>query len=195
MAFTRSFLKSLALTDEQLQAVMEEHVAVTDALKQYKADAERLSEVQKELDDLKKSTADYESIKQQYADEKKAFEDFKRNVEAENARAKTRDAYKALLKAQNIDDKRIDAILKVTNFDEKKLGKDGKFENESDLVSAIKSEWNDFIVTKEERGAEIETPPANTGGKKLTKDDIMKIKDTAERQKAIAENPDLFNIG
>lgn len=195
MAFTRSFLKSLALTDEQLQAVMEEHVAVTDALKQYKADAEKLSEVQKELDDLKKSTADYESIKQQYADEKKAFEDFKRNVETENARAKTRDAYKALLKAQNIDDKRIDAILKVTNFDEKKLGKDGKFENESDLISAIKSEWNDFIVTKEERGAEIETPPANTGGKKLTKDDIMKIKDTAERQKAIAENPDLFNIG
>ena len=38
------------------------------------------------------------------------------------------------------------------------------------------------------------TPPPGNGGKTLTKDDIMKIKDTQERQKAIAENPALFGL-
>lgn len=194
MAFTRNFLKSLGLTDEQIQSVIEEHTSVTDALKKYKEDAEKLPVVQKELDDLKKDTADYEAIKKQYADEKQAFEEFKKNVDSEKALNNVKSAYKALLKANNVDDKRIDSILKVTDFTEKKLNKDGKFENEKDLNEAIKTEWKDFIVKTETRGAEVETPPANNGGNKLTKADIMKIKDTEKRQQAIADNPELFGI-
>jgi len=37
------------------------------------------------------------------------------------------------------------------------------------------------------------TPPGGTGGKTLTKEDILKIKDPGERRKKMAEHMDLFN--
>ena len=197
MAFTRKFLKTIGLTDEQIESVMEEHVAVTDGLKAqvntFKGDAEKLPEIQKELDDLRANTADYDDWKNKYTTEHDAFEQYKSGVEKERTESRVKNAYKALLKAQNIDDKRIDSIIKVTDFTEKKLDKDGKFEHESDLVESIKNEWKDFVVTTENRGAPVSLPPANTG-KAITKEEIMKIKDTNARQKAIADNPELFGI-
>ena len=57
MALTRKLLKGMALTDEQVDTIIEAHTETTDGLKnqlsQYKADAEKLPGVQKELDDLK----------------------------------------------------------------------------------------------------------------------------------------------
>ena len=198
MAFTRKFLKTIGLTEEQIESVMEEHVSVTTGLKDqinlYKENAEQLPSVQKDLNDLRTNTADYAELKKKYEDEHKAFEDFRKKAEEAEALSKVKSAYKALLKAQNVDDKRIDAILKVTSFADKKLGNDGKFENESALSESIKKDWSDFIVRTEEKGANVSTPPANTGAKALTKEDIMKIKNTEERQKAIAENPELFGI-
>lgn len=38
-----------------------------------------------------------------------------------------------------------------------------------------------------------DTPPGGTGGKTLTKEDILKIKDPGERRKKMAEHMDLFN--
>lgn len=161
MAFTRNFLKSLGLTDEQVQAVVEEHTAVTDSLKRFKEDAEKLPSVQKELDDLKESTKDYDEWKKKYNDEHSAFEDFKKNIETESTLNKMKNAYKALLKANNVDEKRWDAIIRVTDFSEKKLDKDGKFTDESKLVDSIKSEWGDFVVTSGAKGTGVENPPAN----------------------------------
>ena len=196
MAFTRKFLKSMGLTDEQVDSIMEEHVLVTDGLKEqvqlYKKDAERLPKVQKDLDDLKANTADYDEWKKKYEDEHTAYEGFKKNVEETEKANKVKSAYRALLKAQNIDEKRIDSILKVTNLAEKKLGEDGKFEDEKSIAESIKAEWKDFIVSTEERGTPVETPPANSGKQKPTKDEIMSIKDTEARQQAIAENIELF---
>ena len=200
MSITRRFLKGIGITDEQADAIIEAHTSVTermqaeiDGLKPFKADAEKLSTVQKELDEATKKIADYEDVVKKYKDEVKAFEDFKKDIENQNSLNKVKDAYKALLTANNVDSKRIDTILKVTDFSNKSLNDKGKFENEKDLVDAIKTEWGDFIVTTEQRGAPVETPPANTGSK-MTKADIMKIKDTEARQKAIAENPELFGI-
>lgn len=205
MSISRKLLRTMGLTDEQQETIIEENAKTIESIKSendklrdenasLRKSAEQLSVVQKELDDIKQSTADYEAIKKQYEDEKQAFEDYKKNIETENAMNKVKSAYTALLKANNVDDKRIDSILKVTDFTEKKLNKDGKFENEKDLNEAIKTEWKDFIVKTETRGAEVETPPANNGGNKLTKADIMKIKDTEKRQQAIADNPELFGI-
>ena len=199
MAFTRKYLKSIGLTDEQLESVMEEHVAVTEGLKEqvnsFKADAERLAGVQKELDDLKANTADYDEWKKKYTAEHDAFEDYKKKVVETDKASKVKAAYKALLKAQNVDDKRIDSILKVTNLDGKKLNSDGKFDDEDTIVKSIKDEWGDFIVTVKEKAADdVSKPLNNSGGKKLTKEEIMKISNASERQQAIAENPDLFGI-
>ena len=59
------------------------------------------------------------------------------------------------------------------------------------LVENIKKEWAEFIVKSTEKGAQVGNPPAN-GGKALSREEILKIKDTSERQKAIAENLSAF---
>ena len=196
MSITRKFLTALGIEADKIDEIITAHTETVDALKterdKFKVDAEKLPVVQKELDDLKTSTADYEDLKKKYADEHQAFEDFKKDIETTNNLNKVKDAYKALLVANNVDNKRLDTILKVTDLSSKTLNKDGKFDDEKSIVDAIKSEWGDFIVTTESKGAKVETPPTNSGSKALSKEEIMKIKDSAERQKAIAENIDLF---
>ena len=84
--------------------------------------------------------------------------------------------------------------MKVSDVDAIEFDDDGKIKGADDLTKSIKSEWADFITTTETKGAETPTPPSNNGGGKMSKADIMKIKDTSERQKAIIENHELFGI-
>lgn len=57
MALTRKLLKGMGLTDEQVDTIIEAHTDTVDGLKadvtRYKADAEKLPGIQKQLDDLK----------------------------------------------------------------------------------------------------------------------------------------------
>ena len=194
MAFTRSFLKALGIDEEKIEAIMSEHVTVTDAIKKqrddYKAEADKLPELQKQLEASKGG----EDFKKKYEDEHKAFEDFKTKTAQDAEAAKVRAAYRKLLVEEKIGEKRLDTILKVTDFTKMKLDKDGKLENEAELRKAIGDEWGEFRTTVSERGAKVETPPKSDGGK-MTKEEILKITDTAARQKAIAENLDLFQKG
>ena len=193
MAFTRSFLKASGLTDEQITAVMEEHVTVTDALKKerdgYKEQAEQAADLQKQLDDIKGG----EDFKKKYEDEHKAFEDFKKKTADDAEAARVQAAYRSLLVDEKIGAKRIDSIIRVTDFSKMKIGKDGKLEGEDGLRKAIAEEWGEFKTTVTERGATVEKPP-QTGKSTMTKDEIYAIKDTAQRQKAIAENHELFGF-
>ena len=201
MSLTRSFLKSIGVEAEKVEAIIEAHAEVInrmqaeiDELKPFKVDAKKLPSVQKELDEAKKTIEESEDWKKKLEEEKKAFEEFKKEVEAKDTLNAVKDAYKAILKANNVDDKRFDAILKVTDFSELKLNDKGKFDNEKELAEAIKADWKDFIVNTGSKGEHVETPPAGNGGNLKTKEDIMKIKNASERQKAIAENPQLFGI-
>ena len=193
MAFTRSYLKSIGLTKEQEDAVMEEHVSVTDALKQqrdaFKADAEKVPALNQQIAALEAE----KGYKKKYEDEHTAHEALKQKIVDDEAAAKVKAAYRQLLTEEKISEKHLDAVLRATDFSGIKLGKDGKLENENDLRENAKKEWGDFIVTTSERGAHVSTPPA--GGKAVkTKEEIFAIKDTAERQKAIAENHELFGF-
>lgn len=57
MALTRKYLKAMGLEDDKIDQIIEAHTEVTTAIKadadRYKADAEKLSEVQAELDSLR----------------------------------------------------------------------------------------------------------------------------------------------
>ena len=193
MAFTRNFLKSTGLSDDQITAVIEEHTAVTDALKKerdgYKEQAEKAADLQKQLDDL----ANGEDFKKKYEDEHTAFEDFKAKTASDAEAANVRSAYRKLLAGEGISEKRLDAILKVTDFSGMKLDKDENLEKADELKKAINSEWGEFKTTVTERGATVEKPP-QTGKSKMSKEEIYAIKDTAQRQKAIAENHELFGF-
>lgn len=193
MGFSRSFLKATGLSDEQITAVMEEHTAVTDALKSqrdsYKEQAEKAADLQKQLEALQSG----EDYKQKYEDEHKAFEDFKNKTAQDAETAKIRAAYRKMLADEGISEKRLDSILRITDFSKMKLDKDGNLDKADEIRKSINSEWGEFKTTVTEKGAVVEKP-LQTGKATKTKEEIFAIRDTAERQKAIAENHELFGF-
>lgn len=125
---------------------------------------------------------------------KTEYDNYKNEQEAKETRIQKQDAYKEILKKIGIPEKRFAVILKTVDLDELKLT-DGKLTNEESIMKSAKEEWSDFIVQTKETGVDSAKPPANNGGKStMTKQEIMAIKDTVERQKAIAENHELFGF-
>lgn len=194
MALTRAFLKGMNLTDEQVSAIIEAHTESIDGIK---ADRDKYKAEAKEVADLKSKLKGFEGAddwQKKFTDEHKAFEDYKKDIANKEKLATVQNAYKALLKESGVDEKRIDSIIKVTDFSGLKLGDDGKFEKPEELTKKIKEDWSGFIVEKRTEGANVQNPPASKGASKMTKEQIMSIKDGAERRKAIAENPELFGL-
>ena len=162
MALKRSFLKSMGLTDEQVSAIIEAHTETVDGLKadieKYKGDAEKLPGVQKELDALK--AAGDGGYKEKYEKEKKAFEDFKTAQTAKETRQAKENAYRELLKAAGVSEKRIPAILKVTDLNGIEMDGD-KIKDADKHTQTVKTEWADFVEKSNTTGASTTTPPAN----------------------------------
>ena len=199
MAFTRKMLKAMGIEDEKIDQIIDAHSETVDALKAerdgFKEDAAKLAAVQKELDALKAKGDD--GYKAKYEAEKAAHDALKADIAAKETKKAKTDAYRELLKGANIDEKRIATILRAEapTIDKIELDADGKIKNAEQYTQSIKSDWADFIVTQSAKGANTATPPANGGAASTkTKEDILKIKDAGERQKAIAENPTLFGI-
>lgn len=194
MALTRKSLKAMGLTEEQVDSIIELHLEVKNDLeeqiKTYKANALKLKDVQKELDDLKKD--DGEDWKGKYEAEKAAHEKTKSDHAAKETAVKVRDAYRTLLKEAGVAEKYLGTVLKATDLSAVKLDKDGKIEGADKLTESVKTEWADFIQTTTVRGAQVATPLKNVGTKYSSREEIMKIEDTAQRQAAIAANLELF---
>ena len=202
MALTRKFLSALGIEADKVDEIINAHTETVDALKHerdsYKADAEKLPEVQKELNSIKEQAAKNDGknpFEVKYNAIKEEFENYKKEQTAKETKVKKADAYKALLKEAGVSEKRIDAVLRVSDIDGVKLDKDGNIEDKDALIASVKKEWADFITTQGTQGARTPNPPANGGGKTYkSKEEIYAIKDTAERQKAIYENRELFGI-
>lgn len=195
MAFGRKFLSSLGIEEDKVDTIITAHAEVVDALKdeitKYKEDAEKLPEVQKKLDEALKD----DGYKEKYETLKSDFDNYKAEVAEKEETAKKTSTYKKMLKDIGIADKRIDTVLRVDAdiIKEIELDDKGNIKNAEELKSKAKETWADFIVKQETHGTNPANPPQNTGGT-MSKEDIMKIKDTSERQKAIAENHTLFGI-
>lgn len=175
MALTRKLLRSMGIEDEKIEQILDAHTETVDALKeqrdQYKADAEKLPDVQKQLDELKEAGDD--GYEEKYKAEHQAFEDYKAKIAAEKANAEKTTLYRQLLVKNGVDEKRLDAILRVTDLSEVKV-KDGKLEGEEDLSKSIKTEWEGFISGKRTKGAEVDSPPGE-GGEGSEEDDLGKM--------------------
>lgn len=202
MGLTRKMLNGMGLTAEQVDAIIEEHANTVDSLKEqrddYKEKADKLKDVQSELDNLRKQvedgTGDATEWKEKYEKEHKAFDEYKKAEEHKAQVEAIKDAYTKLLKENNVGEKHITSILGVTNFDDMKLDTNGNLEGVDKLTETIKEQWGGFITTTGTEGAGVETPPSGGSGTKYSsRAEIMKITDTAKRQEAIKNNPELFN--
>lgn len=201
MALTRKFLAALGIEDTKVDEIIQAHTETVNGLKdeieKYKSDAEKLPGVTKERDDLKKAADEANGknpFKVKYDALKEDFDNYRKDVQAKESRTKKETIYKALLKEAGVSEKRIDAILKVSDVDGLEFEDDGKVKNHDNLVKSIKDEWSDFIVSEGKDGAKTPTPPAGSGKTYKTKEEIYAIKDTAERQKAISDNHELFGF-
>ena len=210
MALSRKYLQGMGLTEEQVNAIIESNEETINGLKdeidKYKSASEdstkKLNKVQKELDSIKEEAekndgrspykVKYEALQEDMAKLKDQFDKYKADVDAKEVKSKKSDAYRKLLKEAGVSEKRLDAVIKVTDIDALEFDDDGNLKGKEDLVKGIKDEWSDFIQTESKQGVNVSNPPANNGGGKKTKEEILAIKNTAERQKAMLENKDLF---
>lgn len=173
-----------ALVQSIQKAVGEGFVTVD----RYNAKKNQAEELQTKLEESEGLQGKYDKLKSEY-------DTYKTEQEAKATRTQKQDAYREILKKAGIPEKRFAVILKTVDLDDLKITSDGKLEHEDKIEKSVREEWSDFIVTTQETGVTTANPPANNGGKStMTKKEIMEIKDTAERQKAIAENHELFGF-
>lgn len=212
MALSRRMLSAMGLEADKIEQIIEAHTETVSGLKQQiadlgddlakakesgTADSDRLKEVQKELDTLKAQVAEDAKSREgkDYDALKKEFDDYKADIQAKAEKSAKEKAFRDLLSDMKVSDKGVSLILKYQGVNGIELDEDGKLKDAPALRKAVKEDWSDYISTVETKGADTKTPPgSDSGAGKMTKADIMKIKDTSERQKAITENPELFGI-
>lgn len=171
MALTRKMLKAMGIDDDKIDQIIEAHSETVDALKeqrdQYKADAEKLPGVQNQLDSANAKIADgnKDSWRVKYDAVKEEFEAYKTSQNEKEMRFAKENAYRDLLRAAGVSEKRIPAVLRVSDIDSVELA-DGKIKDSDAIVESIKSEWADFIPVTTEIGADISNPPENNATKK-----------------------------
>ena len=194
--FTRAEIRNIlgeACTEEIENRLVALHLGVVDPLKddlaKYKADAEKLPNVQKQLDDLK--AAGDGGYKEKYEKEHSAFEAFKTDITAKESKAAKEKAVRAYFESKNITGANLDLAMRGCGEEMAALELDGEKIKDTKSLDALVDGTYKGLVSKQtvrfDTGARF-----NGGGKPMTKDEIMQITDRAERRAAIAANMDLF---
>lgn len=203
MALTKKMLQAMDLSEAQIDQIIEAHRNTINGLtderdslrkdvEDYKAQVEKLQNADKELVKAQAKLEDAEKVAEKLKALQTEFEDYKADVNAKEKKASKEKAYRDLLKEAGVSEKRIDSVVKVSDLSNIEFDDDGKVKDSKSIINNIKSEWADFIVNQTTQGAKTAQPPANNGSGKKSKDEILAIKDTVERQKAMFENKELF---
>ena len=170
MALTRKMLAAMDIPAEKIDEIITAHTETVNAIKEerdsLKSDAESLKSVEK---DLAKANEELEKFRsgnweKKYNDLKGEYDSFKTETETKAIKTAKESAYKKLLLDAGVSDKRVASILKVSDIDSLKLDNDGKIQDADKLTESVKTEWADFIVTKQEQGASTPKPQSNEGG-------------------------------
>ncbi len=152
MALTRKFLSALGIEAEKIDEIIEAHADTVNALKaerdEVKAKAEKAEALEK---DLKEAQAKIEALgsdefEAKYKDLKKEFDSYKADQTAKETLTAKTTAYRKILKDAGVSEKRIDAVMKVTDLSKIELDGEGLKDAEA-LTKTIKEEWADFIIT------------------------------------------------
>lgn len=191
MSLTRSFLKGMGLTEEQVGAIVEAH---TDTVNGLMAERDRFkSDLDKANEDLNglRQAQDGKDWKAEFDRVDKEFKDFKTAQSTKEKLEAKKSLYKELLKDAGVSEKRLDTVMRVTDWESIKIGEDGKIADADNVKESVKTEWADFIPQTQTVGAAVANPPASNPTK-MTKEQIFAIPDTVTRQQAMADNIELF---
>ena len=176
MSLTRKSLAAMGIEAEKIDQIIEMHTETVNGLKdelatakeeakQFKSDANKLASVQQELDELKENANKPDPYKQKYDDLKAEYDSYKQEQENKSVKEKKIALYKDLLREAKVSEKRIDAVIRLTDFDKVELDEEGKAIKDVEThKTKIAEEWSDYIVTEQEQGSNTPKPPANNGG-------------------------------
>lgn len=172
--------------DDKAKAILDALHEETDALRD-ELDTEKNARVaaEKERDEANsgKQTAE------------QALTDYKTQQTKKDAHAAKEAKFREQLKAAGVLEKYFDRIVRLSgeDIDKMELDSKGNVKNADKLAESLKTDWSDYVCSTSTKGAPVDNPPANTGSK-MTKEQIINIKDGTERQAAIAANPEAFGL-
>jgi len=171
MAFTRAEIRDAlgeAYTDDIAKQLITLHRSVVDPIRddldsakrdvtKYKAEADKVPGLQKELDEAKKG----EDWKAKYEKEKADHDAYKQKIAQDATTAKVKAAYKKLLTEEKISEKALDSVLNATDYSKMKLKEDGTLDGIDDLKKEIGEKWGGFKTHVRQRGENVDNPPGN----------------------------------
>ena len=183
MALTRKWLSALGIEQDKIEEIVTAHGETIDGLKEKIRKAEEaaaeLAEAKKKiasLEEAAKHSGDYDKLK-------KEFDDYKAEVHNKEVAAAKKAALTAVAKDAGLSEAGIAKALKYTDLATVELDENGNAKDGKNLIKSLRDEWPEYIETTKTEGARTENPAA--GGKVAkTREEILAIKDTAERQAA-----------
>ena len=178
MALTRKSLKAMGLTDEQVDTIIEAHTDTVDGLKEqvktYKADAEKLPNVQKELDELK--AAGDGGWEEKAKDFEKKYNDLVAENKNKETKAAKESAAKAFFESKGITGNSLEIAMRGSSAEIAALDLDGeKIKDSSALDALVNGTFKALVSTTTTKGANIPNPPVTTPNKAYSADDIRKM--------------------
>ena len=178
MSLTRKLLKGMGLTDEQVDTIIEAHTDTVDGLKEqvktYKADAEKLPNVQKELDDLK--AAGDGGWEEKAKDFEKKYNDLVAENKNKETKAAKESAAKAFFESKGITGNSLEIAMRGSSAEIAALDLDGeKIKDSSALDALVNGTFKALVSTTTTKGADIPNPPVTTTNKAYSADDIRKM--------------------
>ena len=194
--------------DSAAESICAMHKTDLDAIKEerdtYKANAETLAEAKKELDDLKAAgdgglsalQEKYAALEKEHKAIVKEYEQYKAGIAAKETKAAKEAAVRSYYKSKGITGKALDVAMRGSTAEIDAAELDGdKIKDLKPFDDLVTGDFAGLVGTTTTTGANTATPPANTGGgHTMTKEQIMAEKDTATRQRLMAQNLDLFGI-
>ena len=168
MAFTRKYLASLGLENDKIDAIIEAHAEVTDALKaditKYKTEADKIPDLEKQVKEAEQHKADAEKYKKDYEAEKSAHDKLKSDNAVQAETAKKTAALKKLLKDSGYHEKGLDKIVKYTDISSLELDENGNFKDAEKITADIEGEWGEYKGKTEKFEHVPQNQPNNGGG-------------------------------
>lgn len=209
MAFKRNDLVGLGIEPDKIQILIDWHMETVNALQakidESKGNSGELAKAKAELEQAKKdlkaandkvTAYEKDDYKGKYESEKAAREKLESDIANKETNAKKDNALKALLKDKKYSDEAAKLIVRKGGYTDKiELDENGGVKNADSILGDVQNDFSMFTPKISNQVVNPAAPPANSGGaKKPTKEEIMNIKNTEERQRAMAQNMELFGI-
>lgn len=170
-SLTRKLLKSLGLSDEVIETIIEAHTDVTDALRNerdgYKTKAESITALEKERDQLKAQLDKAGDAAKVRAE----FDAYKAQVETDRANAVREQALRRALKDAGVQrDEFVELLMGKADLTGAEMDGD-KLKDAAALIDPLKASYGGCFATTTTQGTAPVNPPTN-GQQKLTREQI-----------------------